>query len=75
MTGKYREAVGSLIYLSTCTRPDISFAVSKLSQHCAEPTQEHWNTIKHVFRYLKGTAGHKLSFKKNETVARPQSAH
>lgn len=40
---RFREAVGSLIYLSTCTRPDISFVVSKLSQHFAEPTLEHWN--------------------------------
>ena len=47
---RFREAVGSLIYLSTCTRPDISFVVSRLSQHFAEPTIEHWNTVKHVFR-------------------------
>ena len=49
----YREAVGSLIYLATCTRPDLSYVVSKLSQHFAEPSEEHWNTAKHVFRYLK----------------------
>lgn len=52
---RFREAVGSLIYLSTCTLPDIRFVVSKLSQYFAEPTVEHWNTVKHVFRYLKGT--------------------
>lgn len=52
---RYREAVGSLIYLSTCTRPGISFVVSKLSQHFNEPTVEHWNTVKHVLRYIKGT--------------------
>ena len=63
---KYREAVGSLIYLSTCTRPDISFVVSKLSQHFGEPTEEHWNTVKHVFRYLKGTAEQGLCFKRCE---------
>ena len=64
---KYREAVGSLIYLSTCTRPDISFVVSKLSQHFAEPTVEHWNTVKHVFRYLKGTMEKGLYFRRNGT--------
>ena len=64
---KYREAVGSLIYLSTCTRPDINFVVSKLSQHFAEPTLEHWSTVKHVLRYLKGTAEQELCFKRNET--------
>ncbi|KAF3706927.1 Copia protein Gag-int-pol protein Copia VLP protein Copia protease [Channa argus] len=60
----YREAVGSLIYLSTCTRPDLSFVVSKLSQHFAEPTEAHWNTVKHVFRYLKGTEKQGLYFKR-----------
>ena len=64
---RYREAVGSLIYLSTCTRPDITFVVSKLSQHLAEPSEEHWNTVKHVLRYLKGTAEKELCFKKCET--------
>lgn len=64
---KYREAVGSFIYLSTCTRPDISFVVSKLSQHFAEPTVEHWNTVKRVFRYLKGTMEKGLYFRRNET--------
>lgn len=64
---KYREAVGSLIYLSTCTRPDLSSVVSKLSQHVAEPTEEHWSTVKHVFRYLKGTTEKELCFKGSET--------
>lgn len=62
----YREAVGSLIYLATCTRPDLSFVVSKLSQHFAEPSEEHWSTVKHVFRYLKGTTDRGLCFKKDD---------
>lgn len=53
---KYREAVGSLIYLTTCTRPDLCFVVSKLSPHLAHPSEEHWVTVKHVLHYLKGTA-------------------
>lgn len=60
-----REAVGSLIYLATCTTPDISYVVSKLSQHFSEPTVEHWNTVKHVFRYLQGTTEQGLNFKRN----------
>ena len=48
---KYREAVGSLIYLATCTRPDLSFVVSKLSQYFAKPTVEQWTTVKHALRY------------------------
>ena len=54
---KYREVVGSLIYLTTCTRSDLSFVVSKLSQYFSEPTEELGTTVKHVLRYLKGTIG------------------
>lgn len=62
----YREAVGSLIYLTTCTRPDLSFVVSKLSQYFCEPTEEQWITVKHVLRYLKGTTNKELSFRRND---------
>lgn len=61
----YREAVGSLIYLTMCTRPDICFVVSRLSQHFADPTDEHWVTVKHVLRYLRGTADKELCFRKS----------
>ncbi len=63
----YREAVGSLIYLTVCTRPDLSFVVSRLSQFFAGPTEEQWVTVKHVLRYLKGTAEKGLSFRRNDS--------
>jgi len=63
----YREAVGSLIYLATCTRPDLSFVVSKLSQYFAEPTEEQWVTLKHVLRYLRGTTKKELCFRRNDS--------
>ncbi|MBW0541029.1 hypothetical protein O181_080744 [Austropuccinia psidii MF-1] len=53
----YRSAVGSLSYLSVATRPDISFAVSSLSQFLEKPGMVHWNAFLHVLLYLKGTAG------------------
>ena len=52
---KYRELVGSLIYLMTSTLPDLSFIVSKLSQFLSEPKQQHLVAAKHVLRYLKNT--------------------
>ncbi len=61
---KYREAVGSLIYLATCTRPDLSFVVSRLSQYFTKPTIKQWTTVKHVLRYLKGTQNKELCFRK-----------
>lgn len=62
----YREIVGSLIYIMTCTRPDLSWVVSKLSQHLAEPKQQHWATVKHLLRYLKGTLNQELHYQKFE---------
>lgn len=58
----YREAVGSLIYLTVCTRPDLSFVVSRLSQFFAEPTEEQWITVKHVLRYLKRHSRKRVKF-------------
>ena len=50
-----REAVGSLMYLALTTQPNIAFAISVISQFMSNPGAEHWNSIRHVFRYLKGT--------------------
>ena len=60
----YKEIVGSLIYIMTCTRPDICYAVSKLSQFMHNPSNAHLNLAKHVLKYLKGTAHYDLSFHK-----------
>ena len=62
----YREMVGSLIYAMTCTRPDLSLVVTKLSQHLADPSQADFTMVKHVFRYIRGTLSNKLSFSKTE---------
>ncbi len=59
-----REVVGSLIYLMTCTRPDISWVVSKLSQKLSCPRMGDLVTAKHVLRYLKGTIEYELCFRK-----------
>ncbi|KAJ9560958.1 hypothetical protein OSB04_006118 [Centaurea solstitialis] len=55
----YRKLVGGLQYLAF-TRPDISFAVNKLSQFMHSPTETHWQALKQVLRYLKGTIYHGL---------------
>ena len=52
----YQLAVGSLLYLSTGTRPAVSFAVSNVAKFCSEPTKHHWTAVKRSLRYLKGTS-------------------
>jgi hypothetical protein len=54
-TKLYQAAIGSLIYIMTSTRPDIAFAVSKLSQYMAKPYDSHWKAVKRVIKYLKST--------------------
>ena len=49
----YQLAIGCLTYISTATRPDISVAVSVLSSYMSEPSKDHWNGVKRLFRYLK----------------------
>ncbi|CAK1591319.1 unnamed protein product [Parnassius mnemosyne] len=63
----YREAVGCLIYLAQVTRPDITYAVNKLSQYCNDPGIQHWLGVKRVMRYLQGTKKLKLCYLKDDS--------
>ncbi|KAF5383863.1 hypothetical protein D9615_003633 [Tricholomella constricta] len=51
----YHEAVGSLMYAALGTRPDIAFAVQTVSRFSTKPGPAHWEAVKRIFRYLKGT--------------------
>ena len=61
--GRYQRLVGKLIYLSH-TRPDISFAVSAVSQFMNNPTEEHMQAVYRILRYLKLTPGQGFFFEK-----------
>jgi hypothetical protein len=58
----YREAIGSLLYLAVRTRPEIAVAVSVLAKHVQEPRPCHWEGVKRVFRYLRGSANQGLCY-------------
>ena len=51
----YREAIGSLLYLSGGSRPDLSYSVNFLSRKQCDPHEEDWQAVKRVFRYIRGT--------------------
>ncbi|KAE8716517.1 hypothetical protein F3Y22_tig00110114pilonHSYRG00185 [Hibiscus syriacus] len=52
----YASAVRSLMFAMICTRPDIAQAVGVVSRYMANSGKEHWNTIKRILRYIKGTS-------------------
>jgi hypothetical protein len=59
--------VGSLLYLSI-TRPDIAFAVNKVSQFMQDPRDTHWSAVKRILLYLKSTISHTFCISKNSST-------
>ena len=59
---RYSQIIGSLMYLASATRPDIAFAVSKLSRFVSNPGDDHWHALERVMRYLKGTASYGIHY-------------
>nr|GEU53145.1 retrotransposon protein, putative, Ty1-copia subclass [Tanacetum cinerariifolium] len=51
----YASAVGSIIYAMTCTRPDVSFALSMVSRNQQNPGEGYWTAIKNILKYLRNT--------------------
>ena len=64
----YASLVGSLMYAQTCTRPDISFAVGMLGRYQSNPGMGHWKAAKKVLRYLQGTKGHMLTYRRSSNL-------
>ncbi|GAU22987.1 hypothetical protein TSUD_98150 [Trifolium subterraneum] len=58
----YASVVGSLMYAMMCTRPDIAHAVGTVNRFLSNPGREHWNAVKWVLRYLRGTTCMRLCF-------------
>ena len=62
----YMNAVGSLLYLATTSRPDIAYIAGVLARFNSNPGVAHWKAVKHAFRYLKGTLDMKLEYGADE---------
>ena len=59
---RYQTVIGSLLYLMLGTRPDISFAVTKMAQFAANPTEDHLSHALYICRYLVGTPNYRLRY-------------
>lgn len=62
----YRETVGSLLYLSSKTRPDLAYGVIFTSRYIEKPTQERINDVKHLLKYLRENIEQGIEYKYNE---------
>ncbi|KAE8683046.1 hypothetical protein F3Y22_tig00111220pilonHSYRG00128 [Hibiscus syriacus] len=56
------QDLGSLMFAMICTRPDIAQAVGVVSRYMTNPGKEHWNTVKRIMRYIKGTSNVALCY-------------
>ncbi|KAL0324891.1 UNVERIFIED_CONTAM: Retrovirus-related Pol polyprotein from transposon TNT 1-94 [Sesamum radiatum] len=64
----YLNAIGALMYLANNTRPNIAFSVNLLARYSSTPTKRHWNGVKHILRYLRGTSDMGLYFERHENA-------
>jgi hypothetical protein len=58
----YSSTIDSLMYAMVCTRPNIVHAVGVVRMYMNNPGKEHWEAVKWILRYLRGTATHALCF-------------
>ena len=61
---KFQSVLGTLLYVSTCTRPDLSFTVSVLCRKMQQATNKDMEALKHLLRYIKGTTSDELTLGK-----------
>jgi hypothetical protein len=65
-TVPYASVVGSLMYAQVCTRPELTFVTGILGRYQKNPDKPHWDGVKKDLRYLQGTKGLMLTYKKSD---------
>ena len=63
----FRELVGSIMYIMLGTRPDLCFAISFFGRFQSGWDETHWNSLKNVLRYLKGTKSLGMVYRKSNS--------
>lgn len=67
LENKCRALIGSLMYSMLCSRPDLSISISILSRYQKCASNELWQALKRVLRYIQGTLNYSLIFKCRES--------
>ena len=68
---QFQSLVGSLLWISRCTRPDIAFAVHRATRKCHAPTMNDWKLAKRIARYLSGTKEMKMRMVEDDEASSP----
>jgi hypothetical protein len=58
----YASAMGCLMYVMVCTRPNLAHAVNMVSKYMANSGRQHWDVVKCIFRYVKCTIEYGITF-------------
>ena len=64
----YALAVGSLQYAQVCTRPNLAFVTGILGRYLSNPEIKHWKMVKKALRYLQGTEGLMLTYRRSDSL-------
>jgi hypothetical protein len=75
LRGRYLSAVGSVMYAAVSTRPDIAYAVGYLARFSMSPSDVHWQAMKHLLRYLKGTMDYGITYRRSGSTTLTAEAH
>ena len=65
-TVPYASAIGSLMYVMLCSRPEICYSVGIVSRYQSNPGREHWTAVKHILKYLRRTRDYLLVYHGDE---------
>jgi hypothetical protein len=63
----YALAIGSLQYAQVCTHPDLAFVTRILGRYQSNPGIEHWRIVKKALRYVQGTTGLMLTYRRSNS--------
>ena len=64
----YASIIGSMMYAQVCTRPDLAFITGMLGRYQSNPGLDHWKAAKKALRYLQGTKGLMLTYKRTDNL-------
>ena len=59
---EYAQIIGSLMHLMNFSRPDIAYAVCRLSRHTHNPNNDHWSALARLMKYLRGTMNYGILY-------------